>query len=166
MKTISKIIFRISVLIIGIWIVTPLLRWVFDLEFASSSIKSNYERLLFFAVPIATILSLFGTLRSKDDDVRISIKIFVTLLLSLGSIFIMTISMFGDMCTWTNKEVLYEQKKDRSTKIIIQDFGCGATDTQPPTTGVYKVEEFTKYFIRSVNYDTLNMDKNEWIKIE
>lgn len=55
--------------------------------------------------------------------------------------------VFIDMCAWTNKQVLYESKKDSQTKIIVRDFGCGDTDSNPPDIEVFKVRYLTNYFI-------------------
>jgi len=93
-------------------------------------------------------------------------KVIATILMASITIFIMFMSIFADMCVWTNQQVLYENKNDSNTKIIIRDFGCGAIDSDPPTVGIYKVQYFTDYFLRSTKIDTAKINKNEWIKIE
>lgn len=144
----------------------PVLRWIMDLEFATDSIKSNYKEFLFFAIPIAILLTLFGTINDKDKGSKIAGKVIGTSIAAAVTVFIMFMSIFTDMCVWTNRQVLYENKNDSNTKIIVRDFGCGATDSGPPTVGIYKVRYFTDYFIRSTKIDTAKIDKNEWIKIE
>tara|TARA_R110002072_G_C7652556_1_gene508851 strand:- start:16 stop:516 length:501 start_codon:yes stop_codon:yes gene_type:complete len=166
MNQIKRIIFWTAVVFIGIWLIMPVLRWIMDLEFATDSIKSNYKEFLFFAIPIAILLTLFGTINDKDKGSKIAGKVIGTSIAAAVTVFIMFMSIFTDMCVWTNRQVLYENKNDSNTKIIVRDFGCGATDSGPPTVGIYKVRYFTDYFIRSTKIDTAKIDKNEWIKIE
>ena len=144
----------------------PVIRSIMDIEFATDSIKSDYREFLFFAVPIAILLTLFGTIKDKDKGSKIVGKVIGTIVLAAVTVFVMFMSIFADMCVWTNREVLYEHKNDSNTKIIVRDFGCGATDSGPPTIGIYKVRYFTNYFIRSTKIDTATIDKNEWTKIE
>lgn len=144
----------------------PVIRLIMDLEFAADSIKYNYKNILFFTVPIAILLTLLGTIKDKDKGFKIAGKVIGTFVIAALAVFIMIISILSDMCAWTNRQFLYEHKNDSNTKIIVRDFGCGATDSEPPTVGIYKVRRFTDYFIRSTKVDTATIDKNEWIKIE
>jgi len=166
MKKINKIIFWTSIIFIGLLIIVPLILLIFDLEFASDSIKSNYKGFMFFTVPIAILLTLFGTIKSKDNILKTIGKVIGTILISFVTIFLMIMSIFADMCAWTDRQILYENKHDSNTKIIERDFGCGATDSGYPTVRIFKVQHFTKYFIRTTKVDTASIDKNEWIKIE
>ena len=166
MNRIKKIIFWTAVVCIGLWLIMPVIRWILDIEFATDSIKSNYKEFMFFVVPIAILLTLLGTIKGKDNGSIIAGKVIGTVVLVAVTIFIMFMSIFADMCVWTNREVLYEHKNDSNTKIIVRDFGCGATDSGPPTVAIYKVQYFTDYFIRATKIDTAKIDKKEWIKIE
>jgi hypothetical protein len=166
MDKIKKIVFWTAIIFIGLWIVIPLIRMTLDLEFASDSIKSDYKEFLFFAIPIAILLTLFGTINPKDSISNIIGKVIGTIVVAFVTVFIMFMSIFTDMCVWTNQQILYENKNNLNTKIIVRDFGCGATDSGPPAVGVYKVRYFTDYFIRSTKIDTAIIDKDEWIKIE
>ena len=166
MNQLKKTIFRLVLIFLGFWVLFPIIRWVMNLEFATDSIKMNYKEFLFFAVPIAVILTLFGTIEKEDKGYGITGKIIGTVVVAVATIFIMFISVFADMCTWTNKQILYEHKTDSTTKIMVRDFGCGATDSGPPTVEIHKVRYFTKYFIRTTKVDTAKIDKSEWIKIQ
>lgn len=162
MNKIKKIVFWIAITFIGLWLLMPLLRWILDLEFATDSIKSEYKEFLFFTVPIALLLTLFGTIKSKDSRLKVVSKVFGTFVIVVITVLIMFISIFYDMCSWTNRKILYESKNDLNTKIIARDFGCGATDSRPPRVGVHKVEYFTDYFIHTTEIDTAKIDKDEW----
>ena len=166
MNQINKIVFWTAVVFIGLWLIMPLIRWLMDLEFATNSFKSNYKEFLFFFIPIAILLTLFGTIKNKDKGLIIAGKVIGTIVAAATTVFIMFMSIFGDMCAWINRQELYEHKNDSNTKIMVRDFGCGATDSSPPTVGIYKVRYFTKYFIRSTKIDTATIDKYKWIRIE
>ena len=165
MRHVKKIILLTAITCLGLWIVTPLIREILHLEFASDSIKYNYREFLLFAVPLAMILTLLETLRLNDSMATKIIKSIVTIIIAGWTAFIILISMF-DMCSWTNRQVLYMHKNDSNIKIIVKDFECGATDSGELLTGVYQVQTITKYFIRSTKIDTTEIDKSEWIKVK
>jgi len=166
MNQIKKIFYWTGVVFIGFWLIMPILRLVMDIEFATVSIKSSYKKFLFFAVPIAIILTLFGTEKNKNKTSKIAIKI-IGRIIAIGiSVFIMIMSLFIDMCIWTNKEILYVKKNDSNTKIIVREFGCGATDSGPPRVEIYKVKQFTNYFIRCTKIDSSKIDEKEWVKVK
>lgn len=69
------------------------------------------------------------------------------------------------MCGWSIQAKLFENKSNDSI-IAVRDYGCGAFDTDLPTTEIYKIDYFLKYFIRIEKIDTAQIDKTEWVKIE
>ena len=142
------------------------MRWILDLEFANDSVKSNYKEFMFVAVPVAILLTLTGTIKFKESIPVILGKVLATTVIAAFVVFLMIASVFSDMCTWTNNEILFEHKTDPNTKIIQREFGCGAVDGGPPTEGIYKVEYLTKYFIRPSLVDTSNINRNEWVMID
>ena len=143
----------------------PLIRYVFNLEFATDDFELQYRHFLFFAVPIAVILTLCGTVKGKDSIPLVTGKLLGTLALAALSVFLMFGSALSSMCTYTNKEVLFEKKDDPNTQIIVREFGCGAVDGGPPVISVHKVNHFTNFFIRSSRIDTSTIDKNNWVKV-
>lgn len=58
------------------------------------------------------------------------------------------------MCSWANREILFANVNDQSTKIILRDYGCGATDNGRPTYQVCKVKKISSYFIWVTEIDT------------
>lgn len=166
MKKLNKIVFGIAIIFLGILLITFILRTLFGLEFANDSIKEDYQGFLLFAIPIGILFTLFGTLKSKDRRILKLIKILITSMIAGFSFFILFISITFDMCGWTDKQILYQNINNQKTKIIVREFGCGATDSGRPNIHIQKVQNFTEYFIRKTEIDTANIDKKEWIKIE
>lgn len=165
MKRIRKTICWAAIVFLILWIIRPLVWYILGLEFASDSTNSSYKKLMFYAVPIAMLLTLFGTIKAGDKGTQIAAKVLATVGVSFMVIFLMIISILTDMCVWTNGKVLYESKLEPNTKIIEREYGCGAFDSEPPTIGIYKVQNFTKYFIRSTEINVSSIDKNEWIPV-
>jgi hypothetical protein len=166
MKIFRKIVFGIALVFLFLWMISPIVRAVLNLEFASDSFKMDYKQFLFYAVPIAVILTLCGTLRKLDKIVILLVKIFGTLAIAVIFIGLIAISVFGDMCIYTEKEVLFESKTKPDTKIVVREFGCGATDSQGPSESVFEIQYCNDYFIRTRKIDTTKIDRNEWIKVE
>jgi hypothetical protein len=166
MKKIKKIVFLCALFFIVLWLNMPIIRLILSLEFASDSFYISYKEFLFYAVPIAMLLTLFGTLKSSDRKLIIVGKILGTIAVVFVTILIMIMSMFIDMCGWTDSQVLYKNKNNIDRKIIIREYGCGAYDSDLPNIEVLEVQSFTKYFIRATKIDTTKIDKSEWIKVE
>jgi hypothetical protein len=160
MNKINKIFFWSSLMFLGWWLLMPLIRMSFNLEFATDTIKWNYRQFLFVAVPIVILSTLFGTLKSKEPSIYRLSKIIGTIVVSLGIIFM---SLFTDMCVWSNKQILYRHIHDSKTQIILRDFGCGASDSSPSKKKAFRVQYFTNYFISCTEIDTAKIDINNWI---
>lgn len=151
--------------VLVLWAIMPLIRYVLDIEFATDDFKSSYKEFLFFAVPIALLFTLTGTLKPKDTAGIVILKTLGTVGVAFVIMFIMFMSIFADMCAYYNEDVLYEHKDDPSTQIVVRSFGCGATDSSPASMHVQQLEYFTKYFIRATAIDTATIDKSQWNKV-
>jgi hypothetical protein len=159
-----KFIFWTSIFFIGFWILLPILELFIPLEFTDNEIKNSFYNIRFWGLPLSIMLTLTGTL--KPNDSSIGSKVILTLLISGISVFIMIISLFGDMCGWTaTGKVFFEDKKDHSIKIVERDYGCGALDSGLPKYKVVKIKELTKYLVLVTEIDTNKIDKSEWIRV-
>ncbi len=164
MHIIGKVIYRTALLFLGLVLLIPLIRSVLNLEYATESIHTNYQLFLFFTIPAALILTLFGTLKKEDNSVNIGVKVLATLGVAVIVAFVQVIMAFADMCFWTTGETLYVHREDQS-QIAIRDHGCGATDSGPATLRVFQIEPFSPFFIRTTPVDTLELDLEEWIDV-
>jgi len=166
MKKLNKIVFWSAIVFLGLLLITSIIRSLIGLEFANDSIKSDYQRFILITIPGGILFTLFGTLKSKDRIILKLIKILITGTIAGFSVFILFISIAVDMCSWTDKQILYQNINNHNTKIIVREFGCGATDSGQPNIHIQKVQNFTDYFILRKEIDTTCIDKKEWIKIE
>lgn len=166
MNRVRKIIFWAAITFIILRIVLAIVISTMNLEFASMSIESSYERFMFYTTQLALLLTLFGTIKSRDSWEKKTTVIIGTATIIFGICLFTIMSAFSGMCNTTNVKSLYESVDNSNTKIMIRNFGCGATDSGPPIVYVHKVEYFTDYFIRSTEIDTTKINLAEWIKVE
>jgi hypothetical protein len=124
------------------------------------------EKIRFFGLPVAILLTLFGTLKQKDAATTRMIKIVLTICVAIFSVFILFMTVFASMCRWTNNKVLFENKNDKTTKIVLRDFGCGATDSGSPTYKVCKIKSISPLLVWVTNIDTTKIDRVTWQRVE
>ena len=77
----------------------------------------------------------------------------------------MTLAIFGDMCSWTDRETLFVNKEDKSVQIIKREYGCGAWDSGAPMVKDFRVEECLGCFRSTKEIDVESLDKNNWISL-
>jgi uncharacterized membrane protein len=161
-----KIIYWVSIFAICFWVLTPILGLFVSLEFTSNEIENAYETTRFYGLPFAILLTLTGTIKDPDTSNSNGQKILLTLLIAGISFFIMIITLFSGMCSWTTDKVFFEDKKNSSIKIVERDYGCGATDSGKPIYKTFKVHEVTKYLIWVTEIDTNKIDMSEWTRVD
>ncbi len=166
MQRFLKIVYWTSILIPCFWVLTTILGNLVPLEFSNNNSEFIYDSIRFYGIPIAIMLTLTGTIKSKDTSGSIATKIFLTICVSAFSIFIMFMTLFAGMCDWTTDKIFFENKQNSSIKIVQRSFGCGATDSSPATLKVFKVREITPYLIWVTSIDTNKINKDEWKRIE
>ena len=166
MQRILKTVYWTSILILCLWILTTIFGTFIPLEISNSNFEIIYDRIRFYGIPIAIILTLTGTIKNKDTAGTVTIKVFATIVISLFSVFVMVMTLFAGMCDWTTENVIFENKLNPSTKIVQRSFGCGATDSSPATLKVFKVKEITPFLIWTTTIDTNQINKSEWTRIE
>ena len=165
MEKFNRIIFLTSLILLCLWIVFPIIRIIVGIEFASGDLKMAYKEFLFFAVPILMFLTLFGLIKKSDNWVAIFGKVIGTLAISLCITFFIVMSVFTDMCIWTNEKILFKNVNTNS-EIILRNYSCGATDSSSPIVQIHKIDYYTKYFIKISDIDTNSIDKKKWEKVE
>ena len=160
-----KIIFRASVSLIVLLLII-LIIWPFQpLEFTKSEYADNFKLIPFLGLPVLILLTLTGTLKKKNSIREIVAKIFVTIFTALLPLVILFATALDGMCQWNTTKDLFENITDPSTKIVLRDFGCGATDSTSPTYQVFEITNYTSYFMRINPVDTNKIDKAQWKRI-
>lgn len=112
------------------------------------------------------MLTLTGTIKSKDTWGIIAAKVTLMAVISMLSVVIMARSALSEMCDWTTRKAIFENKQNASIKIVERHFGCGATVNSPGTYKAFKVREIAPYLIWVTTIDTNQIDKSEWTRVE
>jgi uncharacterized BrkB/YihY/UPF0761 family membrane protein len=162
MQKIKKIIYWTSLIAILLLVVVPIIGQMTPLEFTNDDFKEGYEEFRFYGLPIVLLLTLFETIKPQDSKNKKLTKIVLTICLSLFSVFILFITLFAGMCRWTDNKVLFHKTKDESTKIILREYGCGATDSGRPNYKIFKVKYIVPYIYWVTDFDTIKIDKQIW----
>ncbi len=166
MQTSSKIIYWTSLVLIFIFVIVPFVGQFTPLEFTNANFQSLFEQFRFFGLPPVILLTLFGTLKAKDSSATKTTKIVLTICVSLFSVFILFLSIWAGMCRWTNNKVLFTNLNDKTTKIVLRDFGCGATDSGSPTYKVCKIKTILPSLIWVTGIDTTKIDRKIWQRVD
>ncbi len=166
MQRLSKIVSWTSIVLLSIWILTPIFGTFLPLEFSNNHYEYIYDSIRFFGIPIAIFLLLLGTIKKEDTSRIIVTKAFTAIGISAFAVFIMFMTVFAGMCDTTTHKVFFENKQRPSTKIVQRSFGCGATDSSPATMKVSQIREITPYLIWVTSVDTNQIDKSEWNRIK
>ena len=166
MQTSNKIIYRTSLVLIFVFVIVPFVGQFTPLEFTGDYFQSLFEGFRFFGLPLVIMLTLFGTLKPKDSTATKTTKIILTIFVSLLSVFMLFISIWTGMCRWTNNKVLFNNIDDKTTQIVLRDFGCGATDSGNPTYKVCKIKNLLPSIIWVTEIDTTKIDRQVWQRVD
>jgi len=163
MKLILKIFFWTSITFLATCLFIGILGLFFQVEFADYNTAILFYNIKLYGIPISILLTLTGTLRSKNKTGLIIGKIFATIGVLLIVIIIGFISKF-DICGWLIDDTLFTKKNDSTEKIQVRHYDCGAVDSDKPNYRIVKIEKIGKYFLYTSKVDTNKIDKDDWIR--
>lgn len=114
-----------------------------------------------FGIAMLIVVLAFGLIKKR----KIWYLIVSCVIFSLAYFFVLFISaiVFWDMCDETISAPVYFNKFDNKQKIVIRDFGCGATDSTPNSISCCLYSEVGLIFYKLTPVDTTMLDKNSWI---
>jgi len=166
MHLLIKFIFWTSIALIATFVLLLVLGAVTPLEFTNEEVKSTFERVRFIGLPIAILLTLFGTLKNRDSKANLFSKVFLTLLAVGISIAVLFFSLFAGMCNWSGNQILFENRKSTTTKIVLREYGCGATDSGSPIYRAFRIKPVLPFINVVTVVDTTTIDKSLWTRID
>lgn len=111
-------------------------------------------------------LLFLSRIRKGDSGWDITGKVVAAIV--MPSIFLILSGMIGwggAMCAWTESRTLFVNGEDPDQRIVLRDFGCGATDSSPPVKKVFVVDTFNSWFISAHQIDTTTIDKTQWQRV-
>lgn len=164
MRAFSKIIYWGALLLLVCFVIVPVIERFTQLEF-TNDFRDRFEDLRFFVLPIAILCTLFGTIKAKDAYEIKTGKIILTICVALFCVGVLFVTVFSGMCQWSDGKIIFEDRNDKTTKIILRDFGCGATDSDLPVYKLVKVKAITPFLNRVTNVDTTKIDRELWQRV-
>jgi hypothetical protein len=169
MKFISRIIYFGSIVFIIVSLLVSLSLKIFPLELSESGYEEVFDELFFIGIPVAIIMTcskiFFKNVQKSKIRSAIINRLIIAVVVFISFIFYGFISFGANMCTWSTGPTLFVNTKKSCEKIVLREFGCGATDNSPGTLSVFKVTTITPFFIYATEIDTTKIDSNEWVKL-
>ena len=164
---ILKAIYYLSIATLIFWFLVTAILAFSPIEI-SGHLKYAYPVWRFESISLAILFTLAGSLGRNDTFWVGLMKVILTLIIDAFVVFVMVLAILGDMCEYSERQVLFQNRNDSSDKIVLRDFGCGATDSTPATTSIAHIKYFTPHiFIVKEKYmDTSTIDHSKWIRVQ
>lgn len=129
-------------------------------EFADNKVMHNFYNTIMQGLPIAILLTLFGTIKRENTKTKNWTFVGATVLTSI-ILFMIIVSLifkigFG---AWTTVTTLYRHKtNDKVIEEQIFDVGAFGFGGRR----IVEIKPILKYWILPTTIDTLKINKNEW----
>lgn len=162
MGLIKKIIFRSAIIFIVIAIFSLTIGQILPIEIADDNNRHVFYVIVMIGLPIAVLLTLFGTIQKNNTPSKNWTWGCLTVLTSILSFFIVTSMMFKILGCWVTVTTIYKHKTN-GKEIKEQWFDVGALGYRGKR--IVEVKPFLKYWILISNIDTEKIDKNKWILV-
>ena len=160
MKIIKLTVFGISIAFIVLTLLSYTLGQVLPFEFADIKIQQTFYEIILRGLPIAVLLTLFGTIRRKNTKTKnftfLGLTVLTSALCFMGQIILVFAFGFG---VWSTETILYKHKNEN--KIIAEQlydigaFGYGGRR-------IVEIKPVLKYWILPTPVDTTRINKGEW----
>ncbi len=161
---IFKFIFWIAIIIIAISFFALTFGQIIPVEFNDNTNQSYFYNYMFFGLPISIGLTLFGTIKSQNSNLKNLLIVTSTIVLSVICFFVLVTSMFSiGFGAWTNEAILYRNKNNKELTINQQIYDLGAFGYGKRRMA--EIKPFFNYFEIVKIIDTTKIDKSKWLKV-
>jgi len=129
-------------------------------EFADNKVMHNFYDTIMQGLPVAILLTLFGTIKLENSKAKNWTFLGVTVLTSIISFVLMVSLIFKiGFGAWTTVTTIYRHKtEDKVIKEQLFDVGALGYGGQR----IVEIKPFLKFWISPTPIDTLTINKNEW----
>lgn len=160
MQVIKKTIFWTAIVFIGLTIFALTVGQILPYEFADYKLQHKFYDTIIQGLPIAVLLTLFGTLKKQNSKTRNwtfgILTVLTSILCLVGQLFMIFAFGFG---AWTTVTTIYKHKTDnREIKEQLYDIGAFGYGGQRTV----EIKPFLKYWVLPTKIDTATINKNEW----
>jgi hypothetical protein len=160
MKYIIKIIILISKALIALLLFNLIVGLILPIELAEYKHRELFYMLALPGFPIATLLTLFSTIKRENTKAQNLYYAGCTILISLAAfMFVIALLFAGGLGAWRTASVIYKHKQI-NTEIREQWLDIGALGYGGKR--IIQVRPVLKYwnFVRTI--DTSTLDQSEW----
>lgn len=156
-----KLIFWGAIIFLSIAIYSLTIAQNVPIEFADWRVMHNYYNIVFGGVPMAILLTLFGTIKKRGSILGNVVICFITVFMVFLSYMILIGMMFSiGFGAWINESILYQKTTDQTITINEQIFDVGALGYGGKR--IVKLEPFMRYWNTITLVDTSSIDKSKW----
>ncbi|RYG00165.1 MAG: hypothetical protein EOO07_35810 [Chitinophagaceae bacterium] len=169
MRIVCKIIYFLSIAYIALCCLVTILLAVLPLEFQNYQFGEKWDNIFFFGIPLAILFTLTRLGFKDRKTLVIWHQILATFLFSLGVFiifFLYGIVSLGSMCNYSTGETVFTNRHSSTTKIVKRYFGCGATDSTPPTITLARQTDVLSLFWYYTKIDSSRIDRSVWMPFE
>jgi hypothetical protein len=161
---IFKFIFWLAIIVIAISVFALTIGQIIPIEFKNNTNQSDFYSYIYFGLPISISLTLFRTIKTRNNKLKNLLIGFSTIVLSVICFFVLVTSMFSiGFCAWTNETILYRNMNNKELTINQQIYDLGAFGYGKRR--IAEIKPFLKYFEIVKIIDTTKIDKTKWLKI-
>jgi hypothetical protein len=158
--TIKKTIFWTAIAFILLTFFSLTIGQIVPYEFADYKVMHNFYDIIMQGLPVAILLTLFGTITRENAKAKNWTFLGLTVLTSIISFVIMVSLIFKiGFGAWTTVTTMYRHKTD---DIVIKEqlFDVGALGYGGQR--IVEIKPILKYWILPTTIDTLKINKNVW----
>jgi hypothetical protein len=163
-RKIARCIFISSMTFIALCALCSLLFAFLPLEFSNDVYSSAYDEVQVLGLSATILLTLTGTIKCRDGVGRIILKIVLTFAVLGIFITIRLANALSGLCTWSNGDVLFQDKDHAAIQIIERDYGCGAVDNTSAVKKTFLLNNLTFFLVWVAPIDTATIDKEKWMR--
>ncbi len=158
--TIKKTIFWTAIAFIVLTFFSLTIGQILPYEFADYKMMHNFYDTIMQGLPVAILLTLFGTIKRENSKAKNWTFFGVTVLTSIISFVIMVSLIFKiGFGAWTTVTTIYRHKtEDKVIKEQLFDVGALGYGGQR----IVEIKPILKYWVLPTTIDTLKINKNEW----
>ncbi len=165
--TVRRLLIWLSWTYISLAVLLTLILNLAPIEFVDSSKELAYQSWRWIGVAVCIGVLLLCRITTSDTGWTIAGKITAAVVVSLISLVVFGFIGFASfMCAWSERKTIYVHNEDPERRIVLRDFGCGATDSGPPIVKVFEMERLNSWFNYVSKVDTTAIDYAQWRSVE
>ena len=159
-EKIKKVIFWTAIAFIGLTVFSLTIGQLLPFEFADNKVMHNFYDAIMQGLPVAILLTLFGTIKRDNSKAKNWTFFGLTVLTSIIS-FVLMVSLIFQLGfgAWTTVTTIYRHKI-KNIEIKEQWFDVGALGYGGKR--IVEIKPFLYFWILPTPIDTLTINKTEW----